>query len=243
MRAQNQGCPMCTPPTCSGLSHLTLPCFSSARPPVFLRPTLAPCSCVLLHRPLLRSSSACPLTVLVPFPNSSIRTRDCSVALFTAFATCWVPGGQRRVSLAFEACNTLTRLPVSKAACMVRPPCWAADSFMVRPVFCLPCCCPRASHKASVQKGFCSIEGRQQRECFSCPHHFHGRTSFTIALPQSHLSSLHLTWLRSIMKVERPREMDSQLRIRVKMASTAPISASSAGTKLPTRARKVIKPT
>ena len=37
--------------------------------------------------------------------------------------------------------------------------------------------------------------------------------------------------------------MDSQLWIRVKMASTAPISASSAGTKLPTRAMNVIKPT
>lgn len=45
------------------------------------------------------------------------------------------------------------------------------------------------------------------------------------------------------MKVERPREMDSQLWIRVKMASMAPTSASSAGTKLPTRAMKVIKPT
>lgn len=30
------------------------------------------------------------------------------MALFTAFATCWVPGGQGIVSETFEACNALT---------------------------------------------------------------------------------------------------------------------------------------
>lgn len=56
----------------------------------------------------LSFSSFCLLTVLVPFPNSSMRTRDCLVALFTAFATCWAPSGQRRVSAAFKACSALT---------------------------------------------------------------------------------------------------------------------------------------
>lgn len=85
-------------------------CFFSTHTPLFFsRGAAAPsCSLALLHSPLLRSSTASPLTVLVPFPNSSIRTSDRSVALFTAFATCWVPGGQGTVSETFEACNALT---------------------------------------------------------------------------------------------------------------------------------------
>lgn len=55
----------------------TQPCFPRAHPyPQVLSPSISPCSVL-------------PLTVLVPFPNSSMRTSDCSVALFTAFATCW----------------------------------------------------------------------------------------------------------------------------------------------------------
>ena len=51
-----------------------------------------------------------------------------------------------------------------------------------------------------------------------------------------------LTWLRSSMKVESPTDTVSLLWMRVKMASTSPILAFSAGTKLPMWARNTIKP-
>ena len=45
------------------------------------------------------------------------------------------------------------------------------------------------------------------------------------------------------MKVERAREMDSLVWMRVKIWSTMPILAPSAGTKLPMCARNTIRPT
>jgi len=45
------------------------------------------------------------------------------------------------------------------------------------------------------------------------------------------------------MKVERASEMDSLVWMRVKIWSTMPILAPSAGTKLPMRARNTIRPT
>lgn len=48
-------------------------------PPSSSRPHLPPASLL---------SFICLRTELVPFPNSSMRTSECSVALFTALATC-----------------------------------------------------------------------------------------------------------------------------------------------------------
>lgn len=52
-----------------------------------------------------------------------------------------------------------------------------------------------------------------------------------------------LTWLRSIIKVDKPTDTVSLVCIRVKILSVRPIVANSAGTKLPICAKNTIKPT
>lgn len=104
VRVLNQRCPVYTSPPALACPILHFSVSFLPHAPLFLsRGTASPsCSFVFPRLPLLSFSSFCLLTVLVPFPNSSMRTRDCLVALFTAFATCWVPGGQGRISLAFK---------------------------------------------------------------------------------------------------------------------------------------------
>lgn len=52
-----------------------------------------------------------------------------------------------------------------------------------------------------------------------------------------------LTWLRSIIKVDKAIDTVSLVCMRVKTLSVIPIVAESAGTKLPICARNTIKPT
>ena len=51
------------------------------------------------------------------------------------------------------------------------------------------------------------------------------------------------TWFRSTMNVDKPTDTVSLVRIRVNIRSTIPISATSAGTKLPRCAMNTNKPT
>lgn len=159
-----------------------------------------PCAFIFLHFPLLSSSSVSPLTVLVPFPNSSIRTRDCWVALFTAFATCWAPDGKGRVSLAFEACNTLT--PVCLCIKLLvhvssRLDCKFFNGEMHILFILSSPAVPRTKQAAEGTLFlFRSFSGAAFLPRYPSP------------IP---LSLLPLTWLRSIMKVDKPRDMDSQL--------------------------------
>lgn len=72
--------------------------------------------------------------------------------------------------------------------------------------------------------GDCGLRTSRISECSSC-------------------YSQRLTWLRSIIKVDKPIDTVSLVCMRVKTLSVIPIVAESAGTKLPICARNTIKPT